>query len=90
MKIIDENCIERTQGKKCLLTLDLKPFISQVKGKYSAGKEFLSLAVQGKKLLTQKSLTFIGRGDKKIMQPIRITSETAIKMRKWNPLSQFR
>ena len=41
--------------KKCLVILDLKPFRSQVKGKHcihSIGREFQSLAVSGKKLLT--------------------------------------
>ena len=30
------------------------------------------------------------KGDKKIMQPIRITSKTATRIRKWNQFSQFR
>ena len=30
------------------------------------------------------------KGDRKIMQPIRITSVTATRMRKWNQFSQFR
>ena len=38
--------------KRCLLTLDSKPFRLKVKENHSAGKEFKSLAVQGKKLLT--------------------------------------
>ena len=38
--------------KRCLLILDLKPFRSYVKGKHSIGREFQSLAVRGKKLLT--------------------------------------
>ena len=29
-------------------------------------------------------------GDKKIMQPIKMTSGTATKMRRWNQFSQFR
>ena len=37
---------------RCLLILHLKPFRSWVKGKHSIGREFQSLAVQGKKLLT--------------------------------------
>ena len=41
---------------KCLLILDVKPFRSQVKGMHYAGKEVQSLAVLGKKLLTQRSL----------------------------------
>ena len=36
--------------KRCLLTLNLKPFRSKVKGKQSARTELQSLAVQGKKL----------------------------------------
>ena len=42
--------------KRCLLILDLNPFRSWVKGQYSIGREFQSLAVQGKELLTQPSL----------------------------------
>ena len=38
--------------KRYLLILDLKPLRSQVKGKHSIGREFQSLAVRGKKLLT--------------------------------------
>ena len=36
---------------KCLLILDLKPSTLYVKGKYSIGREFKSLALRGKKLL---------------------------------------
>ena len=39
-------------GKRCLLTLDLKPFRSQVIEKSSIGREFENLALRGKKLLT--------------------------------------
>ena len=42
--------------KRCLIILDLKPLRSQVKGKHFIGREFQSLVVQGKKLLTQTSL----------------------------------
>ena len=42
--------------KRCLLILDLKPFRSYLKGKHSIGREFQSLPVQGKKLLTETSL----------------------------------
>ena len=41
---------------RCLLIPDLKPFRLNVKQKHSIGREFQSLAVQGKKLLTQTSL----------------------------------
>ena len=52
MIIIKGICLEKPQGKMCLLTPEFEPFRSYFKGKYSAGKEFLSLGVQGKKLLT--------------------------------------
>ena len=43
---------EEPTVKRCLLILDLKPLRSQVKGKHSIDREFQSLAVWGKKLLT--------------------------------------
>ena len=43
------------KDKRYLLTLDLKPFGSQVKQKHSASKEFQSLAVRGKKLMTSRN-----------------------------------
>ena len=46
--------------KRCLLILDFKPLRSQVKGKHSIGREFQSLAVQAKKLLTQTQLYHLG------------------------------
>ena len=55
-----------------LLTLALKP---QVKGKHSIGREFQSLAVQGKKLLTDIFVTS-RNGDRKIMESIAIMSRT--------------
>ena len=48
-----ENCLETEPTvKRCLLILDLKPLRSKIKGKHSIGREFQSLAVRGKKLLT--------------------------------------
>ena len=38
-----------------MLILDLKPLRQQVKGKYSIGREFWSLTIQGMKLLIQTS-----------------------------------
>ena len=91
MKIIEENSIERTQGKKCLLTLDLKPFISQVKGKHSAGQRIPeSSCVRKETVGIEILIRFSRKGDRKIMQPIGITSETVTRMRKWNLFSQFR
>ena len=40
---------------KGVLILDLKPFISYIKGNHSIAREFHSLAVRGKTLLTQTS-----------------------------------
>ena len=40
------------QSIRCLLALDLQPFRSLVKGKHSIAREFQSLTVRGKKLLT--------------------------------------
>ena len=44
--------IEKLYKKPCLLTQDLKPFITYIKGKLTPGKELQSLAVRGKELLT--------------------------------------
>ena len=41
------------KNERCPLTLEVKLFTSQVKGKHSADREFQRLAVRGKKLLTQ-------------------------------------
>ena len=49
---IQEIFLEEPTVNRYLLILDLKPFISLVKGKHSIGREFQGLAVQGKKLLT--------------------------------------
>ena len=35
-------------------------------------------------------ITFRRKGDRKIMQPFRMTSRTATRMRTWNQFSQFR
>lgn len=59
----DEKHIGELTRKKCLLTIDLKPCRSKVKGKYSADKKIGILAAQGKKLLTQTSRS----GDRKTM-----------------------
>ena len=51
-KSIQEIALKEPTVNTCLSTLYLKPFRSQVKGKYCIGREFQSLAVRGKKLLT--------------------------------------
>ena len=49
------NLLRDNSVNRCLLTLILKPFRSWIKGKHCIGREFQSLAVQGKKLLTDKA-----------------------------------
>ena len=44
------------KDKSCLFTLDSKISRSYVRAKHCAGREFQSLAVRGKKLLTKASL----------------------------------
>ena len=43
---------KKTKNKRCLLTVDLEPFRTHVKGKHFAGRKFHSLAVLWKKVLT--------------------------------------
>ena len=80
--------------KMCLLILDLKQFRSQVKRKHSIGREFQSLAVRRKKLLTDILVT-TRNGDVKIMQ-FNIVSvyyevyQNNDQASHWNQLSQFR
>ena len=52
--------------KRCLLILNLEPLRSYVKGNHSIGREFQSLAVRGKKLLTDILVTS-RNGNRKIM-----------------------
>ena len=47
-----EAVYKEPKEKRILLILDLKPFISQSKGKHSAGKKFQSRVIWEKKLLT--------------------------------------
>ena len=57
----------------CLLKLDLKSFRSWVRRKRNCvKKETVDILIKSRK------------NDRKIMQPIRITSEPATRMRKWN------
>ena len=91
MKIIEENCIERTQGKRCLLTLDLKAIYIIGQRKAICGQRIPESSCATKETVDIEILiTSRRKGERKIMQPIRIISETATKMRKWNQFSQFR
>ena len=46
--------------KNCLLTLKLRPLKSYVEEEHSVDKEFQSLVVQGKQLLKEKPLYYLG------------------------------
>ena len=52
MKAYQKSVEKESTVKRCLLMLDLKPLGSYIEGKHSIGREFQSLTVQGKKLLT--------------------------------------
>ena len=54
--IKDKSVQKEPTIKRCLLILYLRPFRLQVKGKHSIDREFQSVAVRRKKLLTQTSL----------------------------------
>ena len=80
---------KKVEGKRYLLTFDLKPIRYSIKEKHSLGKELQSLAVWGKKL--NIDILLVSRNDeRRIMQPIRITSRPAMRRRKWNWFIQFR
>ena len=82
--------MERAQRKKVSINNSrLKAIYIKVKGKHYAGNEFQTLAVRGKKLLTD-ILIQSRNGYRKIMQPLRIMSGPATRMRKWNQFSQSR
>ena len=51
IKTYRKSLYKEPKVNRWLLILDLKPLGSKVKGKHSLGREFQSLAVQGKKLL---------------------------------------
>ena len=90
MKRTLESYLERSQKKKkCLLTLHFKPFRSYVKGKHSVGKDLESSCARKETVDTDILLTS-RNCYRKIMQPIRVTSGLATKLRKENQLSQFR
>ena len=72
---------KKPTDERCLLILDLKPFRSYIKGNHSIAREFHSLALRGKTLLTWHPLTS-RNGDRKIVQSIRITSRPSLRIRK--------
>ena len=71
-------------------SINLKLFRSWVKENHSMGREFKSLAVQGKNLLTETSLITPTNDNSKFMQSIRITNTPPLRIKKWNQLRQFR
>ena len=52
MKIVEENSVERTQGKKVSINARLKAIYIRGQRKHSADKELQSLPGGGKKLVT--------------------------------------
>ena len=87
VKLFREN--KKIKGVYQLYTSGHK-FRSKVKGKLSAHRELKSLAVQGKKLLIWDILITTTNGDRKIMEPIKMTNGTAARLRKLNQFYQFR
>ena len=86
-----ENCIERTQGKKCLLTLRIKAIYITGQRKAFCGQRIPESGCTRKETVEIEILIITRRkGDRKIMQTIGTTSVTATRVRKWNQFSQFR
>ena len=83
-----ESCSERIKGKKCQLTLELKSFKLQVKGK----RKIIPKSNCAKNETVDINILILSwMVDRKIMQPIRITSGIInAETTKWNKLSQFR
>ena len=60
--------------KRCLLTILQTQKYFDHNSKEISGNVFWSIPVRGKKRITLKFLKTFGNGDRKIMQPIKITS----------------
>ena len=84
MKIIEESCLERTQGKNISINSRFKVtwIIGQRKAFYRQIIPEFSCAT--KELVTSTN------GDKKIMQSLRITSRPSLRIGKRKQFSQFR
>ena len=97
MKIIEERCLERTQGKNVRIHSRLKDI--QIIGQRKA---FCSQRIPESRRARNETVDIISfisfhyilitsiNGDRKIMQPIRITSGPITRWRKWNQFIQCR
>ena len=84
MKIIQENCIERTLGKKVSINSRLKTIQIIGQRKAFCGQRIPQPSCARKETAdTEILITSRRKSDRKIIQPIRITCETATGMRKW-------
>ena len=73
MKIIEQNCIERTHEKTRLLTLDLS-YLGHRSRKAFCGQRILEFGRARKESVDKAILITSREDDRKIMQLIRITS----------------
>ena len=79
---------KETKDVRCLLTLDLKLFWSQVKEMHSTAKEFRGLTVRGKKNCWHWDPYNIN-SDRWIMEPIKTTGRSPAKKKKVEPVQPF-
>ena len=73
MKTIEQSCIERTHEKTRLLTLDLS-YLGHRSRKAFCGQRILEFGRARKESVDKAILITSREDDRKIMQPIRITS----------------
>ena len=71
-------------------TLQVINLDQRSKESFLQAENLKSLAVQGKKLLIWDILITTSNGDRKIMEPIKMTNGTAARLRKLNQFYQFR
>ena len=82
MKIIEENYIERTQGKKVSINSRLKSIYIIGQRKDLCGERIPEPSCARKETADIEILRTSRKGDRKIMQPFRIMSGTATRMTK--------
>ena len=90
MKIVEESCLERTQGKNVSVNSSLKAI--RIRGQWKA---FCRQRIPGprrtsKEIVDIDILITSRNGDRKIMQPIRIPNGPAMRRRKCNQFVQFK
>ena len=82
MKIIEENCIELTQGIKVSINSRLKTIYIIGQRKALCGQRIPEPSCARKETVDIEILITYRKGDGKVMQPFRITSGTATRMTK--------